>query len=84
MNNGKKYDLAGVVYGTGWHATAIVTNSQGSFTICNDSFVRNTNECSAQGSLMAFYTKHEAREEKDDNEAINDEQVFDATSEETQ
>merc|ERR1740139_439072 len=57
LANKQKYDLAGVVYGDGVHATAIVTNDEGSFTLCNDSSVHNTTSCTPQGALMVFFTK---------------------------
>lgn len=59
LTNGSRYDLAGVVYGNGWHATAIVTNEV-NFTMCNDDDVFNTEKCQAQGSLMVFFTKSES------------------------
>ena len=49
--------LAGACYGNTWHATAIVTNSDGKLLKCNDNFVVETGVARMREVIMIFYTR---------------------------
>ena len=54
---GNKFMLAGACYGNTWHATAIVTNSDGKLLKCNDNFVVETGVARMREVIMIFYTR---------------------------